>query len=158
MLYDDTDPETWDVHHWQEINPIVCEGLVQLMCGCPQTIYHGGLLNCRLRYFDPDRKRPGVPPDVAVLVSHLDADSMEVELVNLHPTQARRVLLQAGAFAEHNITAAQVLPTNAEVKQESSKIDERRSTIEVILHPASGGRLRLEIQRYANPPTYRQPW
>ena len=66
---DHTDPKTWDVHHWQELNPVVLEGLVQLTLGGPQPLYHGGLLHCRVRYFDPQRRRPGLPPDVALALS-----------------------------------------------------------------------------------------
>ena len=52
MRQDDGDPETWDVHHWQEINPVHTEALVQLTCGGPQIIYHGGLLHVnRERFF-----------------------------------------------------------------------------------------------------------
>ena len=51
------------IHHWQQLNPIVTEALVQLTLGAPQIIYNGGLLHCRLRYFDlgdgEGRERPG---------------------------------------------------------------------------------------------------
>ena len=57
------------IHHWQQLNPVITEALVQLTLGAPQIIYNGGLLHCRLRYFDADRKRPGLPPDAAALVS-----------------------------------------------------------------------------------------
>ena len=82
---DDGDPETWDVHHWQDINPVHTEALVQLTCGGPQLVYHGGLLHVRLRYFDRQARRPGLPPDVAALVHELDADSAVVTLVNISP-------------------------------------------------------------------------
>jgi len=48
----------WDVHHWQEINPVHTEALVQLTCGGPQIIYHGGLLHVRLRLL----RCRGTPP------------------------------------------------------------------------------------------------
>ena len=53
---DTGDPEEWDVHHWQDVNPIHTEGLLQLTCGGPQVIYHGGLLHVRLRFFDLTQK------------------------------------------------------------------------------------------------------
>ena len=34
---DDWDVEAWDVHHWQDINPVHTEALVQLTCGGPQS-------------------------------------------------------------------------------------------------------------------------
>lgn len=39
--------------------------------GSPQTVYNGGLLRATVRHYDPDRQRPGLPPDVAVLVDEL---------------------------------------------------------------------------------------
>ena len=81
MRVDHGDPESWDVHHWQDINPVHTEALLQLTCGGPQIIYHGGLLHVRLRYFDAQSQRPGLPENVSALVSALDADSTTVELV-----------------------------------------------------------------------------
>ena len=77
------------------------EALLQLTCGGPQTIYHGGLLHVRLRYYDADEARPGLPAEVAALVSQVTATTTTVELVNTSPLHARRVILQAGAFGEH---------------------------------------------------------
>ena len=53
---DDTTPDEQDVHHWQKLNPVVLEGLVQLTLGAPNHIYHGGLLHASVRYFDPVKK------------------------------------------------------------------------------------------------------
>ena len=39
---DSGEPEEWDVHHWQELNPVRTEALLQTTCGGPQVIYHGG--------------------------------------------------------------------------------------------------------------------
>ena len=78
---------------------------MQLTCGGPQTVYHGGLLHTRLRYYDAVVRRPGLPEDVSALVSHLDGDSVTVSLVNGSPMHERRVILQAGAFNEHRFTS-----------------------------------------------------
>ena len=51
-----------DPHRWQQTNPVTTEALIQLTLGAPQLIYNGGLLMSRLRYFDCNRKRPGLPP------------------------------------------------------------------------------------------------
>ena len=106
---DHGDPEEWDVHHWQDINPVHTEALLQQTCGGPQVIYHGGLLHVRVRHFDADAGRPGLPPEVAVLVSALDGDGITLELVNLGAVHTRRALLQAGAFGEHRFTTARDL-------------------------------------------------
>src|SRR5207244_11957379 len=47
------------------LNPAASAALVQLMLGGLPPGVDGGLLNARLRYFDPDRRRAGVPQDVA---------------------------------------------------------------------------------------------
>lgn len=151
---DNTDPETWDIHHWQNLNPVVCEGLVQLMLGGPNTIYHGGLLHCRVRYFDAERKCPGVPPDIAALVSQVDAEGITVTLVNLSPLETRHVTLQAGAFAEHRFLSA----TQTDSDESVSEIAVESPTLTVTLKPGGGGTLRLKMQLYANTPTYAFPW
>ena len=93
-----------DIHLWQQSNPVVTEALVQLTWGGPQVIYNGGLQQARVRYYDADRRRPGLPPGVAALVSSIDPEATVVELVNLDAEAATAaVIVQAGAFAEHSI-------------------------------------------------------
>ncbi|WP_185072369.1 hypothetical protein [Nonomuraea jabiensis] len=96
------------VHHWQRLNPVLTEALLQLVTGTPQVLYNGGLLPTRLAYFDADRHRPGLPRDVAALVDSVRPGGTRVELVNLGLTHTRRVVLQAGAFGEHRIDRAVV--------------------------------------------------
>jgi len=103
--YRDTDVSEGDIHLWQQCNPVVTEALVQLAWGGPQVIYNGGLQQARVRYYDAVRRRPGLPPSVAALVSGIDPAATVVELVNLDPEQDRTVIVQAGAFAEHAIAA-----------------------------------------------------
>lgn len=92
-----------DIHLWQQSNPVVTEALVQLTWGGPQVIYNGGLQQARVRYYDAQTRRPGLPPSVAALVSSIDPEATIVDLVNLDPEGARSVVVQAGAFAEHSI-------------------------------------------------------
>jgi hypothetical protein len=103
--YRDVDVAEPDIHLWQQCNPVVTEALVQLTWGGPQVIYNGGLQQARVRYYDADRRRPGLPASVAALVSSIDPLATVVELVNLDPEQDRTVIVQAGAFAEHGIEA-----------------------------------------------------
>ena len=149
---DHTDPETWDVHHWQNVNPVHTEGLLQLTCGGPQIVYHGGLLHVRLRYFDAIEQRPGLPQDVAALVSALDADSVTVELVNTSPSHHRRLIVQAGAFGEHRFTTVDDLDDAAATP---APVDDTRLVVE--LPAGRSTRLRLGMQRYCNTPSYDQP-
>ena len=94
-----------DIHLWQQCNPVVTEALVQLTWGGPQVIYNGGLQQARVRYYDADRRRPGLPDPVAALVSSIDPQATVVDLVNLALEKERTVVVQAGAFAEHTIEA-----------------------------------------------------
>jgi hypothetical protein len=149
MAADDGDPETWDVHHWQDINPVHTEALVQLTCGGPQVIYHGGLLHVRLRYFDPEQRRPGLPPDVAALVHTLDAGSVTVTFVNSSPIHPRQVTLQAGAFGEHTFTDATDLFAET---PKPTPVNDRRLT--VALPPGRAVDLKLGMRRFVNRPEY----
>ena len=58
---DATPPEKRLADNMLNYNPAATESLVQLMWGALLPGREGGLLNARLRYFDPDRKRAGVP-------------------------------------------------------------------------------------------------
>ncbi len=146
---DDSTPEQQDVHHWQQRNPVVLEGLVQLMLGAPSHIYHGGLLHCRLFYFDPARRRPGIPPDVAALVDSVTPEGVSVHLVNLHPSQPRDVILRAGAFGEHRFTTIRY-------EDRETPVDGRY--VRVRLRPGAAGRLEIGMRRFANRPSYAFPW
>jgi hypothetical protein len=103
--YRDVEVSEADIHLWQQCNPVVTEALVQLTWGGPQVIYNGGLQQARVRYYDAARRRPGLPASVAALVSSIDPAATVVDLVNLDPEHDRTVIVQAGAFAEHTITA-----------------------------------------------------
>ncbi|HET7016145.1 MAG TPA: hypothetical protein VFI65_19645 [Streptosporangiaceae bacterium] len=92
-----------DIHVWQQCNPVVTEALVQLTWGGPQVLYNGGLQQARLRYYDADRRRPGLPGSVAALVSSIDPAATIVDLINLSPDADANMIVQAGAFAEHAI-------------------------------------------------------
>lgn len=166
---DDADITQVHIHHWQELNPVVTEALVQLTLGAPQIIYNGGLLHCSLRYFDADHTRPGLPQDVAALVDHVSAETVRVTLVNLNPMTTRRVILQAGGFGEHRFTnasyqvrtsdypglqkryAAPPVTTTAETQVINHK------TLTVELPPATTITLELGLARYVNDPSYALP-
>ena len=141
-----------------DYNPASVTSLVQLMTGglhiarppwSPTSPAQGGVpLHCRLRYFDPDARRAGVPDGVAALVHAFGDASTEVTLVNTAPV-ARTVTVQGGAYAEHRIDAVTVdgrsLPVGA-------------SAFTLRLEPGCGARLTLAMRRYANRPTLAFPW
>ena len=96
-------PADGDIHWWQRLNPVVVEVLLQLTTGSPPALYNGGLQLARVLYGDVQAGRPGLPPDVAALVTEVDAEGVAVELVNLSALHTREVVVQAGAFAEDRI-------------------------------------------------------
>lgn len=99
------DPGDVHLHFWQRANPVVTEVLGQLISGTPQTLYNGGLPFAAVAYEDADRGRPGLPPDVAALVTALDDDRIELELVNLSATRARRVRVRPSRFGTQRVRA-----------------------------------------------------
>ena len=105
--YRDVDVPEADIHLWQQSNPVVTEALVQLTWGGPQVIYNGGLQQARVRYYDADARRPGLPPKVAALVSSIDPAATVIDLVNLDPERPHELIVQAGAFAEHDIASVE---------------------------------------------------
>jgi hypothetical protein len=149
VLGDQADLKKVDEHHWQQRNPVVTEALVQLTTGGPQTIYWGGLAQGRVRYFDEEARRPGLPQDVGALVYRLEPEAMGLKLVNLSVHQTREVIVGAGSFGEH-----QFLELRA--GQEKLKVEGRY--FRVRLRPGTQIDLEIGMRRYANRPTYAFPW
>jgi hypothetical protein len=131
------------------LNPAASAALVQLMLGGLPPDRDGGLLNARLRYFDPDRRRAGVPPDVAALVSEMTDTKTVVTLVNLSKTQPRTLVLQGGGYGEHQLESV-----TADGK--TTRVQAPLLTLRV--DPGCGQRLVLQMRRYANRPTALHPW
>jgi hypothetical protein len=164
IRHDDGDPAEWDVHHWQDLNPVGCEALVQLTLGAPNTLYHGGLLHAPLRYFDPADRRPGLPEGVSALVERVEKGRVELRLVNTDPLREKRVTLQAGTFGEHTFTYSLhhpvegVVPTLEGEIPSPSPLPVSDRHITVGLGSGATARLELGLKRYANPPGYGRPW
>ena len=86
------------------VNPATTDALVRLMLGGLPVGRNGYPLHCRLRYFDPARRRAGLPEQVGALVERMTEDEVTVQLVNLDPLSERTVIVQGGAYAEHQLT------------------------------------------------------
>jgi hypothetical protein len=132
-----------------DYNPATTESLVQLMWGALPPGREGGLLNARLRYFDPDRKRAGVPEDVAALVSELSDSRTVVTLINLSPSQRRTVVVQGGGYGEHQLLSVTMGSTTTVIDS---------PVLTVHLEAGCGQQLVLVMKRYANTPTVVHPW
>lgn len=132
-----------------DLNPAATDAMVRLMFGALVPGREGGLLNARLRYFDPDRRRAGVPEDVAALVSGIGDRRTVVTLVNLNAKEPRTVIVQAGGYAEHQFESV-------DWNGRSEKLNARDVTVR--LAPGAGATLTLAMRRYVNAPTVRFPW
>jgi hypothetical protein len=150
MRADTTTPDTRLADDPMQMNPASVGSLIQLMLGGLHPKHQGNVLQCRLRYFDPVKRRAGIPQDVAALVDHLAADEVAVTLVNLNPLQSRTVIVQAGGYGEHQIVG--LILDDFRTK----KLDARR--IQVRLAAGAGKRLVFKMRRYVNQPTMSHPW
>jgi hypothetical protein len=142
--------EAMSIHDWQILQPAILEALVHLTLGGPMPAYHGGHLHVALRYFDPAKARPGLPQEVSALVEKITADSVEVTLVNTSHFVTRSTILQAGAFAEHQIISASI---NGE-----STLEVNGAHLEIELAPKASAKITLTVARFANDPTYAWPF
>ena len=155
MIADDlSQPDEQDVHHWQQRCPVVAGPLPQQTMG-GDTVYHGGLLHARLRFFDPVRHRPGLPERVAALVEETSDDSVTFALANTDSAAAREVLIQASAFGEHRFAEVRTIGDGGD---EPVACPVNATCFRARLAPGQHIRLRADTQRYANPPTYTWPW
>ena len=143
---------------------VLTKGLTQVALGAPESVYNGGLLRATVRYFDPDRARPGLPPDVSALVDDLAPDRVGIQLVNVGTTATRTVIVQAGAFCEHQFTAVRyreesragpVRDPRAWMREERAYTDRTASVdgtyFTVRLPPATRIRLDVGLNRFVKP-------
>ena len=128
---------------------VAVTSLLHLMLGANYPGGSGNALHAQVRYFDPDLRRPGLPPGVAALVEKLEPGSVTLTLVNVSPVHARDVVVQTGGYAEHRCTSV----THGD---RVTPVDE--SHFRVRLEPGTGGRLVLSLDRYSNSPTLAFPW
>jgi len=149
MRQDTTTPDTRLSDDPNSLNPATVDALNQLMLGGLPTGRVGYPLHCRLRYFDPERRRAGMPEDVAALVEKMTADEVVVTLVNVSQVRERRVVVQGGAYAEHQIVS---------VAADGLDVAVDHSHFTVHLAPGAGSRLAIKMRRYANQPTFAFPW
>ena len=156
---DKSTPETRLADNALAFNPASVDALLQLTLGAlhiarppwsPTSPAQGGApLHARLRYFDPVRRRAGLPEDVAALVDTLEAGRTCVTLVNLNPDRDRVVTVQGGAYGEHLIESVSDGPRLQVVRGRS---------FDVKLGPGCGARLTLAMKRYAATPALAFPW
>ena len=156
---DTTTPDTRLADAVMDQNPASVTALMQQTMGAlhigrpawaPTSANAGGSpLYARLRYFDADARRAGLPPDTAALIDRMTATETSVTLVNLSPTQGRTVVVQGGGYGEHQIR-------DVTIGQMSRPVNDAVFTLH--LAPGAGAKLALTMDRYVNPPTLAFPW
>jgi hypothetical protein len=156
---DTSTPDTRLADNALNYNPASVASLLQLTQGAlhiarppwssTSPAQGGAPLHARLRYFDPLRRRAGLPEDVAALVDTLQADRTGVTLVNLSTNSERVVTVQGGAYGEHTIASAHD-------GQKLRAVDGR--SFDARLAPGCGVRLELAMRRYSAQPTLAFPW
>jgi len=149
MRADTTTPDTRLSDDPMPFNPATVRNLINLMLGAIHPGHRGQPLHARLRYFDPARRRSGIPEDVAALVEKLTDDETTVTLVNVSPVHHRTVIVQGGAYGEHECD-------EVTLNGKESSVDAPFFTVR--LAPGAGARLVIKMKRYANPPALAQPW
>ena len=142
-------PDTRLCDDMNNVNPAQTDILTQLMLGGLEPGHCGYPLHARVRYFDPERRRPGLPEDVAALVETLSAGEATVSLVNLDQVRGHTVIVQGGAYGEHRVTGVTVDGRTTPVN---------RSSFSVRLAPGCGAKLVVKADRYVIQPTFAFPW
>lgn len=149
MRQDALTPDTRLADNPMPYRPVAVQSLIELMLGGFHPRNKGNVLHCRVRYFDPENRRAGIPEDVAALVEKMTADDVRLTLVNINQTEPRTVVVQAGAYAEHRCTGVRVGSRELEVDG---------PFFTVRLAPGAGETMAIKMKRYANQPTMTFPW
>lgn len=124
----------------QRFNPARTEALVNLGLGGNHPGTSGNILHSRLFYLDSERRRAGLPEQIAALVEKITPEGVRVRLVNLDPVRSREVMIRAGAYGEHRFTSIDGEPADSD-------------RVRVRLEPGAGGVLELGMELFASPPT-----
>ncbi len=151
MRGDDSVPAERLTDHTFAYNPIATHALYTLITGGPGPYLGKGtnMLWTEVWPYDPARKRPGLPPEVAMKVDRIGPEVVELEVLNLNQTHGRTLVIQTGAYGENRCLR---------VHQGRQTVEVNRHYIVVDLHPGAGSRLTLEVQRRVNPPQAGNPW
>ncbi len=149
MRQDTSTPDTRLSDNPMQYNPAKVGALRELMMAGLDPGRGGGPLHCRVRWFDPTKRRAGVPQDIAVLVDEMKDEQFSVTVINLSLTADRDVVMQGGAYGEHLLTEAEV---NGQTTAVNSPV------LNLHLKPGAGQRIVVRTKRYACQPTMSFPW
>ncbi len=130
-------------------SPVAFESLANLTLGAANLYGSGDVLRSQVRYFDPERRRAGLAQDVAALVEKIEPDSITLTLINTSTSAPRRLIVQMGAYGEHQAISVRlgdrVVPVGA-------------PHFEIRLAAGAGEQVVIATKRLVNDPTLRFPW
>jgi hypothetical protein len=106
-------------------------------------------LHTRVRYFDADKHRAGLPDDVAALVTKIEQGITWVTLVNTNQVESRSLFVQTGSYGEHQCLSVTTNGVEYAVNNRYFKVK---------LDPGTGAELVISATRYTNQPTVAFPW
>ena len=129
-------------------SPLSMEGLLNLTMGAMAPIYNGGLISAEARWFDMDRRRPGLAPGCAALIEAIDSEGYTVSLANTD-TLAHTMCLQGGAFGEHEIRS---------IEGEGETLSPMGKWACITLAPGTVITLRVQLKRWAYAPSLEEPF
>ena len=130
-------------------NPASVISLIELaFAGLPPG-NSGSILYSRLRYFDPDARRAGMPEDVAALVEKMTNEEITLSLVNTNSVTARSIVVQTGGYAEDECESVKEGETVHPVHSRDFRVN---------LGPGCGTKLLIKTKRYSHKPTFTFPW
>jgi hypothetical protein len=135
--------------HSQRFNPVRTEALVNLTLGGNHPGTSGNILHSRVRYFDPERRRAGLPEDVAALVERISPSGITLTLVNVGQVEPRTVVVQAGAYGEHRFGS---------VRSNGRAVEVNGQVFQVKLAPGAGETFEIGMELFARQPAAAFPW
>jgi len=149
LRHDKTTPDTRLADDPMKYNPASITSLLQLMMGGMHPGHCGSVLHARLRYFDPVKRRAGMPDGISALVEKMTNDSVTVLLVNTNQLTSRELIVQAGSYAEH---------TFRDVTSGDTTTTINGPNLLVRIQPGCGSRLTFSMSRFTRRPTLAFPW
>ena len=146
---DPSTPDTRGSDYSQGFNPVATDALTNLTAGGNDPGSSGNILHSRVRYFDPARRRAGLPEDVAALVEKIRPADIVLTLVNTNPVDGRELIVQMGAYGEHHSTSISLGDRNISVDS---------PLFRVRLAPGAGASMTIRMNRYTHTPSLAFPW
>ena len=129
-------------------SPLSAEGLLNLTMGAQAPVYNGGMIHAQLRYFDADAQRPGLPADVAALISTITEEGITLTLANTNAIEARTLIMQGGAYGEHELVS---------ITADGQTLDIGSKWAQITIGPGTVAEMTITLKRYTNPPSLEEP-